>query len=76
MINDQKSTRTLRIGDIIEGRAEHSWSHAGRGVPYAEGDCDRRIETIGSDWVVARDDKGYPWFYYGDPEWLLKYLKE
>lgn len=34
---------------------------------------DKRVEAIGADWVVARDEDGDALFYEGDPEDLEQY---
>jgi hypothetical protein len=37
---------------------------------------DKRVEAIGSDWVVVRYDNGYMDCYSGDPEDLCEYRTE
>jgi hypothetical protein len=37
---------------------------------------DKRVEGIGADWVVAREDDGLPVFAHCDPEELEQYTTE
>jgi len=55
----------LRVGDVLQGFCG-GWF--GRNS-YE----DKRVEAIGSDWVVVRDDRNYPLFSEGDPERLIEY---
>ena len=62
-------TAPLRIGDILHGFCGGTF---GRDSYH-----DKRVEAIGSDWVIARPvsefDAPGPEFYAGDPERLREY---
>lgn len=34
---------------------------------------DKRVEAVGADWVVVRDERGVAQFYSGNLEWLIQY---
>lgn len=56
----------LRVGDILHGFCGGSFGRDSYG--------DKRVEAIGADWVVAREeDSGDAWFCTGDPEELTEY---
>jgi hypothetical protein len=60
----------LRVGALIPEEDSYcggAWSY------YPTGDV--RIEAIGADWVVARDEAGEVLFREGVPEDLLQYVK-
>lgn len=54
----------LRVGDMLYGFCNGSFGRDSYG--------DKRVEAIGSDWVVVRED-GTPLIYRGDPEDLCEY---
>lgn len=60
--------RPLRIGDKIYGYCE--------GIFGRDSLRDKRVEAIGTDWVVVREDDGGPNFVVIDPEALRKYLQD
>lgn len=55
----------LRIGDMLYGFCGGCF---GRDSYY-----DKRVEAIGSDWVVARDSDGQVVFYDGFPDGLVEF---
>jgi hypothetical protein len=55
----------LRVGDILHGFCGGCF---GRDSYWG-----KRVEAIGADWVVAREDGGGPLIYTGDPERLTEY---
>jgi len=57
-------TTPLRVGDILYG-------YCG-GMFGRDSYDDKRVEAIGSDWVVLRED-GKPLMYEGSPEDMLQY---
>lgn len=57
-------TTPLRVGDLLN---ESCGGYFGRN--YRE----RRVEAIGSDWVVAREDDGQVVFAEIEPEDLTEY---
>ena len=57
----------LRVGTVIYGYCEGIF-----GRDYGP----KRVEAIGSDWVVVRDEELGPQLYSGSPEDLLKYSTE
>ena len=58
----------LRVGDLLEG-------YCGGGFG-SDSYWDKRVEAIGTDWVVAREvESGDVVFYDGRPEDLLEYIK-
>lgn len=57
----------LRVGQIIYGYCGGLWGN--EGLVHQE----RRVEAIGVDWVVVRDDGGTPDFFAGNPDELLQY---
>ena len=54
----------LRVGTKLFGYC--------RGV-FGDSFGDKRVEAIGADWVVARDESGEVCFYEGCPDNLLEY---
>lgn len=56
----------LRVGDLLIGYC---------GNAFRDSYDDKRVEAIGSNWVVARDERGEPLFYRGDPEDLCGYRR-
>ena len=58
----------LRVGDALYG---FCGGYFGRDS-YDQ----KRVEAIGSDWVVAREGGGKVVFYIGNPEDLVKYTVE
>lgn len=66
------TTVPLRVGDVLDGFCG--------GVFGRDSYEDKRVEAIGTDWVVARHgewalDEGVE-FYYGDPDDLCQYRKK
>lgn len=55
----------LRIGDTLYG---YCGGYFGRDSHF-----DKRVEAIGSDWVVARDYIGVAWFADCSPIYLTVY---
>ena len=55
----------LRVGDVLVGYCE--------GIFGRNSFSSKRIEAIGSDWVVVREESGNPNFYSGSPEDLTQY---
>lgn len=55
----------LRVGDKLYGFCH---GHFGRDSYET-----KRVEAIGSDWVVARDEHGRACFCDGDPEYLTQF---
>lgn len=55
----------LRVGDVLHGFCG-GWF--GR-----DSYSDKRVEAIGADWVVAREDDDEPVFMVGHPEILTIY---
>ncbi len=55
----------LRVGDPLYGFCGGFFGRDGYG--------DKRVEAIGSDWVVARGENGTAWFADGPPERLREY---
>lgn len=58
----------LRIGHVIHGYCGGIWGN--EALVYEE----RRVEALGVDWVVVRNDGGAVEFYVGDPDELLEYV--
>lgn len=55
----------LRVGDPLYGYC---------GGYFGDSYWDKRVEAIGADWVVARDDTEHrARLYVGDPERLIEY---
>ena len=50
----------IRVGDVLYG---YCGGRFGRDS-YGE----KRVEAIGADWVVVREEDGSPNFYHGTPE--------
>ena len=50
----------LRIGDTLYGFCGGCFGR--------DSYDDKRVEAIGSDWVVVREINGAPDFYHGNPE--------
>lgn len=55
----------LRVGTVLYGFCGGWFGRDSYG--------DKRVEAVGADWVVAREDNGDVVFYAGDPERLLEY---
>ena len=55
----------IRVGDKLYGFCE---GYFGR-----DSYNDKRVEAVGADWVVAREEYCGPVFYVGDPEDLEEY---
>ena len=56
----------LRVGDLLYGFCGGSFGR--------DSYSNKRVEAIGSDWVVAREvDSGDVLWYYGSPEDLVRY---
>jgi len=55
----------LRVGDVLKGFCGGCFGR--------ESFWDKRIEAIGSDWVVVREQDGSSNFWAGDPELLQEY---
>lgn len=60
-------SEVLRPGQVLYG---YCGGHFGR-----DSYDDKRVEAIGADWVVVREENGQPGFYSGDPEALLEYTQ-
>lgn len=56
----------LRIGHLLSGFCA---GHFGRDS-YGE----KRVEAIGADWVIVRNDEGRPEFADCDPQELLEFV--
>lgn len=63
--------RPLRVGDVLADAANggHFGGLFGRDFYWST----VRVEAIGADWVVLRDDRGRPHFADVDPETLVPY---
>lgn len=61
-------TAPLRVGDLLYGFCAGAFGRDSYG--------ERRVEAIGSDWVVARNDSGDPEVAFGDPEELCAHRDE
>jgi|APSaa5957512535_1039671.scaffolds.fasta_scaffold667385_2 hypothetical protein len=59
--------KPLQVGDKLHG---YCGGHFGRNS-YG----DKRVEGVGADWVVARDEKEEVVFFEGDPADLEQYRK-
>lgn len=57
----------LRVGHTVYGYCGGLWGNDG--LVYDT----RRVEAIGEDWVILRDESGDAVAYWGDPESLLQY---
>ena len=55
----------IRVGDKLYG-------HCG-GCFGRDSYDDKRVEAVGADWVVAREEDDNPNFYHGKPEDLEEY---
>ena len=55
----------LRVGQIVYGFCNGKFGR--------DSYEDKRVESIGADWVVLRDADDYVWLYHGVPEDLLEY---
>jgi hypothetical protein len=55
----------IRVGDTLYGFCGGSFDR--------ESYDNKRVEAIGADWLVARDEDGYVWLYRGAPEDLAEY---
>lgn len=60
--------KPLRVGDMLYG---YCGGYFGR-----DGYYDKRVEAIGSDWVVARAEDGTVMLYEGDPEMLIEHREK
>ena len=60
--------KPLRVGDVLEGFCGGAFGR----------DCyeDKRVEAIGTDWVVVRTEDSGVWLFEGDPESLCQYRRE
>ena len=58
----------LNVGDTLYG---FCGGYFGR-----DSYSDKRVEAIGKDWVVARDDNGRVQFASGDPKHLVQFKTE
>lgn len=56
----------IRVGAVLYGFCGGGFGRDSYG--------DKRVEGIGVDWVVARDESGTPWIYNGDPDDLAQYM--
>jgi|APSaa5957512622_1039677.scaffolds.fasta_scaffold27300_5 hypothetical protein len=56
--------RPLRVGDVLYGYCGGIFGRDSYGA--------KRVEAIGADWVVVREDNE-PLMFEGDPESLLEY---
>lgn len=68
----------LRVGDVL-GREnwvnDDECNYDGYCGGEFGGSYDlKRVEAIGSDWVVARTQRGKPEFYAGDPNDLVEHV--
>lgn len=63
--------KPLTIGDVLDDPegAGHFDGLLGRDFYYRS----LRVEALGADWVVVRDDRDSPWMIEGDPADLVKY---
>lgn len=59
------SDKPLRVGIMIYGFAGGRFGRDSYSM--------KRIEAIGADWVIARNEAGEPEFFWGDPEELTAY---
>jgi hypothetical protein len=58
----------LRVGDVLYGYC---------GGEFGDSYYDKRVEAIGTDWVVVRDAHGVIWTAENiSPEWLCRYRTE
>lgn len=66
------STAPLRVGDVLYGFCGGYFGRDSYG--------DKRVEAIGADWVVVREDDSYaqpgPNIYVGDPEELTPFRQK
>ena len=62
----QAQTQVLRVGAKLDGYCNGAF-----GREYFS---TYRVEAIGADWVVARNQRGKPFFYEGNPELLLPHV--
>lgn len=56
----------IRIGSLLYGYC---------GGCFGSSYKDKRVEAVGTDWVVAREVRGEPVFYQGCPEDLESFLE-
>lgn len=69
----------LRVGDVL-GRETYSdpdevQQYDGFCWEFGRDSYDlKRVEMIGSDWVVVRTERGKPEFYAGDPNDLMEHV--
>lgn len=57
--------KPLRVGDRLYGFCGGAFGR--------DAFRDKRVEAVGNDWVVAREDGGDVVFYAGDPDDLTEY---
>lgn len=71
---------TLRVGDLLKDRPNEELEDYESEVAFCNGKFGRdsylpkRVEAIGSDWVIVRDTDGHVWSYTGNPEDLEEYV--
>lgn len=63
----------LRVGDRLEESEGYAFCGGYFGRDSYEA---KRVEAVGADWVVARDDSGMVWFAVVNPERLIEYRSE
>ena len=66
MASEEKRPSVLRVGAKLEGYCSGAF-----GREYTN---TYRVEAVGADWVVARNQKGTPYFFEGSPEFLLPHV--
>jgi len=57
----------LRVGDLLTGYCAGAFGRDSYG--------DKRVEAVGADWVVVRED-GDPNLYTGPPDYLVQFRKK
>lgn len=55
----------LQVGDLIRGYCGGIWGN--EGLVFDE----RRVEAIGADWVVVRNNGGNAEMFHGSPDDLI-----
>jgi hypothetical protein len=65
MTAEINNDRPLRVGDLLLGFCGGTFG--------SRSYFDKRVEAVGSDWVVVRESDGSPGFFAGDPEILREY---
>jgi hypothetical protein len=63
-------TPPLRIGDVLGNDEEGAYCGGLFGRDSYEA---KRVEAVGADWVVVRDERGVPLFVHEQPEVLVEY---